>query len=285
MLRAFFRLSRPHFLLGGALLYGVGAASAPTFHLGWFLIGQAMVTAIQLTAHYANEYFDREADRLISNRTFFSGGSGVISSGQLRPSVALNAARGCSLVAGVMAVFFLTSRPQAGLIGMVGLAVAWSYSAPPLRLLGTGWGELVTSLTTAALLPFAGAFVQGGVVGAELLWATGALVPLHIAMMLAFELPDLDSDRIAGKLVLGVRLGRARSLGLMVGLLVLSGLVVLVGLALESLPSQARWAALAIVPAAITVTAAKRGAHGTSTTAAVTTIGVVAVALIVALAG
>jgi 1,4-dihydroxy-2-naphthoate octaprenyltransferase len=244
-----------------------------------------MVTSIQLTAHYANEYFDREADRLISHRTFFSGGSGVISSGILAPTVALNAARTTSLVAGAMALLFLAVRPGAGLIGLIGLAVAWFYSAPPPRLLGTGWGEAVTSFTTAALLPYAGCLIQGGELGPPLLWSTGVLVLLHISMMLAFELPDLESDRIAGKQVLGVRLGPERTLLLMLGLMAVAAVVVAAAIALGFLPTSAAWAALAILPAAVCIAAAKRGSHALSTTAAVTTLGVVAIALMFALAG
>ena len=40
------------------MLYAVGAASVPQVELGHYLLGQAMVTSAQLTAHYVNEYAD-----------------------------------------------------------------------------------------------------------------------------------------------------------------------------------------------------------------------------------
>ena len=74
-LMAFLRLSRPHFLMGGVLMYAVGVAQGKAIGIATYLLGQAMVSAAQVTAHYVNEYADVEADRLVKNRTMFSGGS------------------------------------------------------------------------------------------------------------------------------------------------------------------------------------------------------------------
>lgn len=92
VVRDFIRLSRPHFLLGGALMFGLGAAIAGRLDVRGYVLGQTMVTAGQVTAHYVNEYADVEADRGVEHRTWFSGGSGVLVEGRLVPAVALRAA-------------------------------------------------------------------------------------------------------------------------------------------------------------------------------------------------
>ena len=63
---AFVRLSRPLFLYGGFAGVALGAAVAHAQRLrldvATYLWAQALVTSFQLMVHYANDYFDREAD-------------------------------------------------------------------------------------------------------------------------------------------------------------------------------------------------------------------------------
>src|SRR5512132_3352925 len=95
---AFLRLGRLKFLGGGFVLYGLGAAiAAVTGHAidtGRYALGQAAVTAFQLMTHYANDYFDYEADRANATPTQWSGGSRVLVGGELPRGVALGAALG-----------------------------------------------------------------------------------------------------------------------------------------------------------------------------------------------
>ena len=51
------------------------------------------------------------------------------------------------------------------------------------------------------------------------------LVPVHVAMMLAFEVPDLAADSDSGKRVLAVRLGRSATVQLIVALVLLSAVL------------------------------------------------------------
>ena len=163
--KAFIRLTRPFFLLGGVLLYLLGVVSAlhegVQFNLGHFLVGQALVTSIQLMVHYANEYYDRDVDAAgENNRTWFSGGSGVLAGRTLGPGVALagrTLGPGVALAAGRvygaaslgLLVAAALQAPLAGALGGLALLAGWSYSAPPLRLMGRGWGELSASLIVA----------------------------------------------------------------------------------------------------------------------------------------
>lgn len=263
---AFLLLSRPHFLLGGVVLFALGALPAVDVDLTAYLWGQLMVTSTQLAAHYANEYADVEADRLVEHRTVFSGGSGILVNGRLNPAVALRAALVASGVALVGVVVFAFTYPLVAGLGLIALAVSWSYSVRPFRLVGTGFGEVVTSLVVGGLLPVVGAATQGLPLRADLWWSIAVLVPAHLGMMIAFELPDLDSDRRAGKRVLAVRLGPTAATAVM-----LASWVVAVGLLLASLiPGVPAPAALVVAAvAALSLFASRRGSFNLATAGAV----------------
>jgi 1,4-dihydroxy-2-naphthoate octaprenyltransferase len=212
----FIYLTRPLFLMGGVLLYMLGTVSAALsgYTLGFaeWLAGQLLVTFIQLMTHYANEYYDQESDRLNTDRTWFSGGSGVIVSGALPPFVARNAAW---LMAGaaLVALFFAARLSLPALpFGALALAAAWSYSGPPLYLVRNGWGEIVASLVVAGMVPVVGFIMQShGPLPSHLLFTVLPLVLIHFAMLISFQIPDRAADALAGKHTICVRFGLRRT--------------------------------------------------------------------------
>jgi 1,4-dihydroxy-2-naphthoate octaprenyltransferase len=253
----FLRLSRPFFLLGGFLLYGLGAAIAS--YLGRpidgaiYAIGQALVTSLQLMTHYLNEYFDVGVDRVNPERTFFTGGSGILGEHGLPPRVALYAAAGCLLIAAGLASFLISSGRGAAvalLVLIVSALTAFFYSSPPLRLVSTGFGELTTSILVAGLVPTFAFALQTGEMHRLLFMSTVPLASLHFAMLLVFELPDWPVDRRSGKRTLVVRLGWASAMRLHDGALLLAyaGL----GLAfLSGMPARVALGALLPLPLAL----------------------------------
>jgi 1,4-dihydroxy-2-naphthoate octaprenyltransferase len=211
--RAFVKLGRPLFLVGGFVLYGLGAALAAYAGavVDWhrYLWGQLAVTAIQLATHYANDYFDVVADRANATPTRWSGGSRVLVDGTFPPRVALGAALALMAVAlGVAArfatgLFAASAAPQVLLMG----ALAWSYSAPPLRLCGRGLGELTTALVVTFFVPLLGFVLQAGVARPLVLLAVLPLCAFQFVMLLAIEFPDAAGDAATGKRTLVVVLG------------------------------------------------------------------------------
>ena len=93
------------------MLYALGwlVARYEGVAIDWpsYIIGQIAVTSFQLMGHYLNEYWDVEYDRLNKNRTFFSGGSGVLPLGYFPRRVAFFAGLVC-LAIGVLSMAFLT---------------------------------------------------------------------------------------------------------------------------------------------------------------------------------
>jgi 1,4-dihydroxy-2-naphthoate octaprenyltransferase len=113
----FLRLSRPLFLLGGILLYALGAGIARFlgFQVAWdlYILGQGWVIAMQLATHYLNEYFDASADVQNKNRTMFSGGSGAVGPGRLARNVPFWAAATCLAIVASLTVL-LIQQPTFG---------------------------------------------------------------------------------------------------------------------------------------------------------------------------
>jgi 1,4-dihydroxy-2-naphthoate octaprenyltransferase len=207
-------MARPFFLLEGVSLYllgvGIAYAAGASCNLRNFILGQFLVTSTQLMTHFCNEYFDREVDRMSpKTRTWFSGGSGVLPTGILPPRVALWSGIGCAGIAGIFLITLLFLSPWLSLLGLVGALAAWFYSAPPLRLVGKGWGELTSSLIVALYVPFAGAVLQIGItaIPSAFWYICLPLVLIHTATMIATEFPDRKGDALYGKRTLPVRMG------------------------------------------------------------------------------
>lgn len=212
---AFVRLGRPVFLGGGFVLYALGAAVAAAHGhvIDWhrYALGQGVVTAFQLMTHYANDYFDYEADRANATPTRWSGGSRVLPAGELPRHVALVAALVLAAAGGATSLVLggTYALPTAAAIAVL----AWCYSAPPFRLCATGLGELDTAIVVTGLVPWLGFSLQApDLVGLRvLLVASVPLALLQLAMLLAIEFPDAAGDAATGKRTLVVRLGAARA--------------------------------------------------------------------------
>jgi 1,4-dihydroxy-2-naphthoate octaprenyltransferase len=213
-LALFIRLSRPQFLLGGFLLYGLGGAIARFLghqvDAGTYIAGQILVTLIQLMTHYLNEYYDAEGDSYNERRTFFTGGSGTTGPGGLPRRTALYAAIiSLGLAATTVSAVLISGDFSliAGLVLLLGFLGSFFYNAPPLRLITSGFGELASALIVSSLVPTFSFVLQTGELHRLLLMTTAPLIALNFAMVIAFQIPDFASDSKTGKRTLMVRLG------------------------------------------------------------------------------
>lgn len=218
-IRLIILLSRPVFLLGGALIYALGAGIAR--YLGapidWelYFLGQAYVTMMQLSAQYLNEYFDAPADQDNPNRTPFSGGSGAVGEGKLSQETVMWAAlTALTILASLTVVMLNVTSVSPLLVTIVGLAFLGSffYSAPPVKLANSGYGELTTSVLVANLVPVFAFVLQYGELHRLLVMSTFPLTALHLAMMIVFEFPDYLNDIKYEKYTLLVRVGWERGM-------------------------------------------------------------------------
>lgn len=253
-LRLFLRLSRPHFLIGGVLLFALGASIAHYLRypisLRVYVLGQGMVLLIQLMAQYLNEYYDAPDDLENAQRSFLTGGSGALGPDGLPRRTALYAAAGCLTLAATLGSILLVHERislTSWLILLLSLGMAYFYSAPPLRLVSSGYGELTTSVLVAGLVPaFAFSLLTGGL-NRLLVLSSAPLVALHFAMLMAFSLNDYAADSRSGKRTLMIRLGWSTGMRLHDLCLALAALAFLVS-ALDGLPRRVAIGALIALP-------------------------------------
>jgi 1,4-dihydroxy-2-naphthoate octaprenyltransferase len=232
-IRLFFILSRPLFLVGGVLVYALGAGIArylgTPIDWGLYVLGQIFVTTMQLSAHYLNEYFDSPADRDNPNRTPFSGGSGAVGEGKLsRETVMWASLTTLTILASLTVVLINVAPVSPLLISIVVLAFLGSffYSVPPVRFAHSGYGELTTSILVANLVPIFAFVLQYQELHRLLVMSTFPLTSLHLAMMIVFEFPDYLNDIKHDKLTLLVRVGWQRGMVLH-NILILSAFLLL----------------------------------------------------------
>jgi 1,4-dihydroxy-2-naphthoate octaprenyltransferase len=218
-IRLLITLSRPFFLIGGILVYALGAGIADylgtPIDWGLYILGQAYVTTMQLSAHFLNEYFDSPADVENPNRTPFSGGSGAVGEGKLsRETVMWASLTSLTILASLTVVMISVAPLSPLLVAIVVLAFMGSffYSAPPVKLAYSGYGELTTSILVANLVPIFAFVLQYGDLHRLLAMTTFPLTALHLSMMIAFEFPDYFNDLKFDKTTLLVRIGWERGM-------------------------------------------------------------------------
>lgn len=254
--RLFLLLSRPWFLLGAALLYALGLAVAhylgETVKVLLAAEGLALVLALQLTVHYLNEYFDADADATNPNRTLFNGGSGAVGKDRLSRLTALQAAVvSLAFVALLMTTMLIRgdTNSLAWVVIALVLPASLFYSAPPLRLVSSGYGEFLAALIVSALVPTLAYTLQTGSMHRMLFLATAPLVLLNFAMILAFEVPDYGTDLKFGKRTLMVRLGWENGMRLHDGAIIAAVVVLLASLML-GMPAHVTIGLLIVLPLA-----------------------------------
>ena len=195
------------------ILLGIAVAARDGYFSWWLalltLVGGA---AIHIGLNTANDIFDAlsGADEANYTPTQFSGGSRVIQRGllTLRQMCALSA--GAYVVGISIGVTLVLARGSLELlaIGLLGVALSVFYTAPPLRLVHRGLGEVTTALGFGPIMVL-GAYV----VQAQKLSWEAFVVSVPVAILIALvlyvnEIPDRYSDGSVGKRTLPARLGR-----------------------------------------------------------------------------
>ncbi len=100
------------------------------------------------------------------------------------------------------------------LLGLVGLAGAWGYAAPPLDYKSRGLGVPLVFLFMGVLFVGGAYYAITGHFGWRVLWLSLPFSLLASLLLLSNELRDLEADRAAGIRTLSVRLGQARAVRL-----------------------------------------------------------------------
>lgn len=189
----------------------------------WLALTVLGIFAIEVAKNASGEIVDFRsgADLAIAakDRSPFSGGKRVIVDGLLTP-------RQTAVIAGTAYLVGITSglliaalrTPDILWVGVVGVACAFFYHAPPVKLSYRGLGELAVGLCYGPLIASGTYLVQRGQVSPGIILESIPLGLMIAAFLWINEIPDCDADRLAGKRTLVVRLGRRRAARVFAGL-------------------------------------------------------------------
>ncbi|MEZ5658176.1 MAG: prenyltransferase [Burkholderiaceae bacterium] len=249
------RMTRPGFLSITAVAALVGIASA--WSIGCRPVPTTMIATIALAvlAHAAanviNDYHDalNGADDANDAGIWpFTGGSRLIQTQTTTVALTGCVAAGLfALVAVAGLAIALRHEPLLLPIGAAGLLLGWGYSAPPLRLMSRGLGELAVAIAWSLILVGSAASACRQAVPPALACAPGFGLMLA-NILLINEFPDARADAAVGKATLVVRLGARPAARLYLALAVLAHLLAGLMVLLGALPWQAlaAWIALPI---------------------------------------
>jgi 1,4-dihydroxy-2-naphthoate octaprenyltransferase len=189
------------------------AASDGSFDLFTAILTVVGATFVQLGLNVANDVFDtvQGADDVNVTPTQFSGGSRVIQYGLVSLRRMAGLAAGFYLIAAVIGLVLLALRPSTALlvIGVVGIIVSLAYTAPPLKLVYRGLGEVAVAIGFGPLMLLGAYVVQtGGTISREAVVASLPIALLVALILYVNEIPDRRGDARAGKRTLPVRFSR-----------------------------------------------------------------------------
>ncbi|MEA1958426.1 MAG: prenyltransferase [Chloroflexota bacterium] len=224
--------TRPQFLLLTPVC--VFAGLAISLYEGYAFNALHFVLAFfgALFAHIAvnvlNDYFDYKSGiDLETQRTPFSGGSGILPSGQLEPRKVLIFGLASVAVTIGIGIYFLTEYFWAILpIGVLGVIIILLYTPVLTRL--PGITELVGPGLGFGVLMVLGTYVvqTGGYSIAAIL--SSIVAGLLIAnLLLINEFPDVEADRAAGRKHLPIIIGRKKAAVVFCSILILAYAVVI----------------------------------------------------------
>lgn len=237
------RVADPKITLASVASMIVGASAAALagpIAWGWLAATVLGIFAIEAAKNASGEIFDWDsgADTGITadERSPFSGGKRVIVDGVMtRRQTAWVAAAAYAIGIAVGLTIVVVREPAVLGLGLVGVALAYFYHAPPLALAYRGLGEVAVAVAYGPVIAAGTYLVQRHAVD-RLVLAPALPLGLAIGAFLWInEFPDARADAAAGKRTLVVRLGRPRAARAFTGL-VAAAYAAVVALPLFGLP-------------------------------------------------
>ncbi len=204
------RQARAPFLVLSVALVLLGVATAH-WH-GFHHVGHSLLLGVGVVlAHAAVNLFNELSDQRTgidhhTQRTPFSGGSGMLQAGLTAPPQVAAAAWGSLLVAGAIGVYFILRAgwPILMLMAAGGVAVLF-YTT---HLARWGIGELVSGLTLGSFVVIGVHYALTEYMTLDILYISAVPGMLTALLLFLNEFPDAEADRQGGRRHLVIRLGR-----------------------------------------------------------------------------
>ncbi|MGZ7047205.1 MAG: prenyltransferase, partial [Methanobacterium sp.] len=209
----FIKLGKPH--LAGSLFFyfSIGALLAVLFNapfdLSKFILGWIIIFLSGWAVHYHNDYFDFETDHN-TKPTAISGGSGILIEHPewRRASIIMAITLIALSIALSIAFTYIFSYPLTFILFIIiGNIIAWFYAAPPIKLSYRGLGEFGNT-TIGLIFPGVGYFALMGTLNLPFFIFIIPMLFLQMLFANSVEIPDMEGDKIGGKITWIVSRGR-----------------------------------------------------------------------------
>jgi 1,4-dihydroxy-2-naphthoate octaprenyltransferase len=250
---------RYHFVPPSIFPATVGALVAwaidQSFFPFYFLLVMVGVVFNHIALNMADDYFDYKhaVDKLKpEEKNPYSGGSGTLSSGLIKPADMFKAFTLCFFITITIGLFLTAARGLPVLLfGLFGVFCSVFYTAPPINFSHYGLGEIGQLVNFGTTIGLGSYFVQTQTISFGALMATLPMGLMLFSMIVINEIPDYQEDRLAGKLTLVARYGKRSGVKLYVASWACTYAVIILGaltgvmplltlLALLSLPLTVR---------------------------------------------
>jgi 1,4-dihydroxy-2-naphthoate octaprenyltransferase len=216
---------------------------------------------VHLGLNVSNDVFDTlsGADAANTTPTQFSGGSRVAHYGLVRLRTLALLSAGFYLLGISIGLYLAVERGFWPLfwIGAAGVVISLAYTAPPLRLVHRGIGEVAVALGFGPIMLLGSYYVQAQRISFEAVFVSIPVAILIALVLYVNEIPDRAGDAAAGKRTMPVRLSKDAVIGGYVGAVGIAYALIAAGAVTGILP-RPTILALATIPIAARVGRALR---------------------------
>lgn len=240
-LKAWLILPRFQFLPLTVIMVSLGTAIGAYeghFHLGHFLLAMFGSILVHMTVNVINDYHDYvDGIDLNTQRTPFSGGSGVLPLNLLKPKQAFWFGTICLLAAMAIGFYFVMVKGWL----LLPLLLLAGFCAYFYNVYLSKWlmGEIFAGLCFGPLLVLGSYYVQTGRYSWETFVASLAPGILTSNLLFLNEFPDWEADRVGGRRHFVISLGKKDASYLFVALLTASYLCIIAGVLTKMMPAVA----------------------------------------------
>lgn len=238
-LKVWFLETRPQFLPLSLLLVSLGGAIAwwhtRRFDPISFLLTLVGLVLAHIGINVLNDYFDYESKiDLETERTLFSGGSGILPAGLLEPETVYKFGVGSLASALLVGIYLTVISGWLLLLIIIAGGISGYFYSP--RLAKWRIGEFAAGLCMGSLPVLGAYFVQTGSFTGEAIIPSLAPGFLTANLLLLNEFPDVRPDSKGGRNNLVIHLGKKKASRLYVALLGTVYLSIAVGVTTQLMP-------------------------------------------------
>jgi 1,4-dihydroxy-2-naphthoate polyprenyltransferase len=213
VLRVWLRAVRIRFLLASIISVCLGLAingwQNKTFDLGFAALTLVGVAALHASVDLLNDYWDykRQIDTE-THRTKFSGGTGVLPEGLLKPKQVYRAGMWMLIIGSTIGAFFILERGVTIAV-ILGFAIVSIYFYST-RIVDSGLGEVFVAIK-GSMIVLGTYFVQSSHITLEPVIAGIVSGILSSTVLFVNSFPDFDADKKHGRKTLTILLGKQKA--------------------------------------------------------------------------